>query len=244
MLRRTLAASLLVLALVPAAGADSLLTFKSHTDSFQVAGETQPAKDTEVRIWVAADRLRRDDGETSTILRLDRNKLYVVNHPEKTYSELTLPVDFVRLMPKGQEQVGALWAQQMKLAVKVTPAGETRKVNAWNARRVQMEITNATGMKIASTLWVSSEIAAWRDLNRLAATLAALQPGAADWARELEKIEGFPVLREDSVDAMGARFKTREELVSAETKDAPAGLYDPPAGYTAKPFNPLEGIGG
>jgi Domain of unknown function (DUF4412) len=244
MLRRAFAASLLVLALAMAASADSLLTLKSHTDAFQAMGETQPARDSEIRIWVAADRLRRDDGEASTILRLDRNKLYVVNHPDKTYSELTLPVDFVRLMPKGQEQVGALWAQQMKLAVKVTPAGETRKVNAWNARRVQMEITNATGMKIASTLWVSPEIAAWRDLNRLAATLAALQPGAADWARELEKIEGFPVLREDSVDAMGARFKTREELVSAETKDAPAGLYDPPAGYKARPFNPLEGIGG
>jgi hypothetical protein len=244
MLRRTLAASLLVLALAAASRADSLLTLKSHTDAFQAMGETQPARDTEVRIWVAPDRLRRDDGETSMILRLDRNKLYVVNHPDKTFSELTLPVDFVRLMPKGQEQVGALWAQQMKLNVKVTPAGETRKISAWNARRVMMEITNATGMKIASTLWVSSEIAAWRDLNRLAATLASLQPGAADWARELEKIEGFPVLREDSVDAMGARFKTREELVSAETKDAPAGLYEPPAGYTAKPFNPLEGVGG
>ncbi len=242
--RRAFLLALLFLAWASASGADSLLTLKSHTDAFQVAGETQPAKDTEVRIWVGADRLRRDEGESSTILRLDRNKLYVVNHPEKTYSELILPVDFVRLMPKGQEQVGALWAQQMKLAVKVSSTGETRKVNAWNARRVQMEITNATGMKIASTLWVSPEVEAWRNLNRLAATLAALQPGAADWARELEKVEGFPVLREDSVDAMGARFKTREELISAETKDAPAGLYEPPAGYTAKPFNPLAGIGG
>ena len=33
-----------------------------------------------------------------------------------------------------------------------------------------------------------------------------------------------------------SRFKTREELVSVETKDAPAGSYDPPAGYTAQPF--------
>lgn len=244
MSKRALLPFALLLALTSAAGADSLLTLKSHTDAFQAMGETLPARDVEVRIWVAADRLRRDEGETSMILRLDRNKLYVVSHAEKTYSELALPVDFVRLMPKGQEQVGELWAQQMKLAVKVGPAGESRRIGRWNARRVEVEITNATGMKIASTLWVSPEVEAWRNLNRLTAALAGLQPGAADWVRELEKIEGFPILREDSVEAMGSRFKSREELVSAETREAPAGLYDPPAGYQPKPFNPLEGIGG
>jgi len=33
-----------------------------------------------------------------------------------------------------------------------------------------------------------------------------------------------------------SHFKTREELVSVETKDAPAGAYEPPAGYTAQPW--------
>ena len=32
------------------------------------------------------------------------------------------------------------------------------------------------------------------------------------------------------------RFKTREELVSMETKDAPAGSYEVPAGYAAQPL--------
>jgi hypothetical protein len=36
---------------------------------------------------------------------------------------------------------------------------------------------------------------------------------------------------------MGAsRFKTREELVTVETKDAPPGSYEVPAGYAAQPF--------
>jgi len=220
--------------------ADSLLTVKSHADAFELKGETQPAKDTEVRIWVSGDRIRRDEGDTSMILRLDRNKLFLVHHPQKTYNEMTLPVDFVRLMPKGKEELGQTWARQMRLTVKVTPGGETKKIGGWNARRVQMEIVSAMGMKIGTTLWVSKDVAAYAALNKLTAALAALQPGAADWSQKLSQLDGFPVLKEDDVDALGAHFKTREELISVETKEAPAGIYDPPAGYKAEPFDPLE----
>lgn len=237
---------LLVLLLARAlpAAADTLLTLRNHVDAFQVAGENQPAKDTEVRIWLDGDKLRRDEGETTTILRLDRNKLYVVRHADKTWSELALPVDFVRLMPKGSEEAGAAWAQQMQLTVHLLPTQETRTIGSWNARKMKMDITNATGMKIASSLWVSKDVRGWSELNRLAATLAALQPGSASWVSALEKMDGFPVLREDRVEAMGARFGTREELVSAAAQDAKPGTYEPPAGYKQEPFNPLEGLGG
>jgi len=244
MSRRSLLLPVLLLAFAVPVTADTLLTLKNHVDAVQVAGESQPAKDTQVRVWLTDDKLRRDEGEVTSILRLDRNKLYVIRHADKTWSELPLPVDFVRLMPKGSEQVGALWAQQMKLTVQLKPTSETRTVGSWNARKVQMDITNATGMKIASTLWVSKDVPGWSNLNRLAATLAALQPGSESWVSSLEKMDGFPVLREDRVEAMGARFGTREELVSVETRDATPGTYDPPAGYKEAPFNPLEGLGG
>jgi uncharacterized protein DUF4412 len=228
----------LLLAASPAA-ADSLLTLQSHADAFQVAGETQPAKDTQVRIWVAGDRVRRDEGDTSMILRLDRDRLFILHHQEKTYNEVALPVDFVRLMPKEKENLGTLWAEKMKLTVKLTPAQETKKINSWTARRAQMDIASAMGMKIATTLWLSKEIADYAVLNKLSATLAALQPGAVEWSQKLAQMDGFPVLKEDDVDAMGARFKTREELVSVETKTAPVNLWDPPAGYTVEVFDPI-----
>jgi hypothetical protein len=196
-----------------------------------------------VRIWLAADRVRRDEGDTSMILRLDRNKLFIVHHQQKTYSELPLPIDFVRLMPKGKEALGQTWEQQMKLTVKVTPSAETRKVNGWTAHRAQMDIASAMGMKIGTTLWLSKDVAGYGVLNKLTAALAATQPGAADWSQKIGQLEGFPVLKEDTVDAVGARFKTREELVSVETKEAPAGVYEVPAGYTAEAFDPLAAAG-
>ncbi|HEX7184135.1 MAG TPA: DUF4412 domain-containing protein [Thermoanaerobaculia bacterium] len=243
MLRRTILLLALLTAAAVSAGADTLLTLQSHADEVRIAGETQPVKDVQVRIWVSGDRVRRDEGDTSTILRLDRNKLYVVRHPEKTYSEVPLPIDFLRLLPKSKQEVGRTWAEQMKLSVQVKPTSETRKINGWNARRVQMDIRSAMGMKIDTTLWVSQEIEGHRSLNKLTSILAALQPGAADWSSKLEQIEGFPVLKEDSVDAAGVRFKTREELLSVKSQDAPPGSFEPPAGYTPVPYDPLEGIG-
>lgn len=217
-MRRILPLLLFLFAAAPVA-ADTLLTIKSHVQGLTMAG----SPDGEIRIWVAGDRLRRDDGDaTSTILRLDRNRLYIVNHQDRTYSELSLPLDLQKL---GASQ------DALKTVVQVKPSNETKKIRSWNARRVEVDVSNAAGLKLDGTLWVSTDVEAYAALNRMAVSLAALQPGGANLARQLEEIGGFPVVQETDVEMNGSRFKTREELVSVETKAAPAGLYEPPAGY-------------
>lgn len=241
--RAVLPILLCLLAATPAVtGADSLFTVKSHTDAFQVAGQKQPAKDNQVKIWVSGDKLRRDDGEQTMILRFDRSRLYMVNHETKSYSEIPLPIDIRKMMPKGSEAMADQIANGMKLTVQVTPKSETKKVNQWNAKRYDVTIQSAMGMKISSTMWVSKEIDGYLPLNRLSATLASLQPGSAAWVKELEKIDGYPVLQESSIDALGAKFGTREELLAVEEKPAPDGTFEPPAGYTAQPYNPIAGM--
>lgn len=238
--RALLALSVLVLPLT--AGADTLYTMKSHTDAFQMGGQSQPAKDTTVKVWVSGDRLRRDEGEQSMILRVDQSRLYVLDHEDKTYSEIPLPIDLRKMMPKGSEAMADQIAAAMKVTVQVTPRDETKKVNQWTAKRYDVSVQSAMGMKIATTMWVSKEIEGFGPYNEFAGTIAALQPGSNEWVRQLEKIDGFPVLTESQVDALGARFGTREELVSVDTKDAPAGTFDLPAGYKAQPYNPIAGM--
>lgn len=234
--------ALSVLALPLAAGADTLYTLKSHTDAFQVGGQSQPAEDKTVKVWVAGDRMRRDEGEQSTIFRLDQNRLYVVDHEDKTYSEIALPIDLRKMMPKGSEAMADQIAAAMQVTVQVAPRDEVKKVNQWNAKRYDVSVQSAMGMKIATTMWVTKEIEGFGQFNKFAGTVAALQPGSNEWVKQLEKIDGFPVLTESQVDALGAKFGTREELVSVETKAAPAGAFDPPAGYKAQPYNPIAGM--
>ncbi len=241
MFRRTLFA-FLVLALPLAAGADTLYTMKSHTDAIKMGGQSQPAKDTTVKIWAAGDRLRRDDGEQTMIFRLDKNRLYMVDHEDKTFSEVTLPIDLRKMMPKGSEAMADQIAAGMKVTVQVAPSDETKKVGQWNAKRYDVTVQSAMGMKIATTMWVSKEIEGFAGFNKMAGAMASLQPGSGEWVKQLEKIDGFPVLTESQVDALGAKFGTREELVSVETKAAPAGNYDPPAGYKVQAYNPIAGM--
>lgn len=241
--RPTLALTLALLAIFPSlVGADSLFVAKSHTDAFEVAGQKQAAKDSQVKTWVSGDKLRRDDGDQSVIFRPDLKLVYLVDHDAKTYSELALPIDLKKMMPPGSEAMADQIAEGMKVTVQVTAKDDTRKVNQWNAKRYDVAVQSAMGMKINTTLWVSKEVEGYAAMNRLAAAMASLQPGSAAWVRELERIDGYPVLQESQVDALGAKFGTREELVSVETKAAPAGSFEPPAGYKAEPYNPIAGM--
>lgn len=214
----------LLLLAAAAAPADSLLTMRSSIEGLRM---DQP-RNSEVKIWIAGDKLRRDEGDSSYILRLDRNKLYVVHHAERSYSELALPID--------PGKIAAPAAEQMQ--VQVITTNEMKKIGGWNARKYKVDISNPAGLRLDTTIWASKDIVAYPAYNRMASSLAALQPGSAEWARKLEQVEGFPVLQEADVTMGGSRFKTREELVTVETRDSPAGAYEVPAGYTAQPFGP------
>jgi hypothetical protein len=219
--RRLLLSFLLSLLAAPAV-ADSVLTVRSSIEGLRM---DQPQKG-EVKIWIGGDKLRRDEGDVSYILRLDRAKLYILNHGEKSYSELAIPGDLEKITSPAGAQ----------LQVQVTATAETKKIGGWTARKYKVDLSNPEGLRLDTTIWASKDIASHDAYSRLAASLAALQPGSKEWSRKLEQIEGFPVLQEATVDMAGSRFTTREELVSVETKDAPEGAYEIPAGYTARPF--------
>jgi hypothetical protein len=228
----------LAAALAAPALADTLLTMKSHTDPVM----NQPAKDETTTTWVGKDRLARLGGDSSFIIRADQNKIYIIDAAAKTYSELDLPVDLTKYFPpEMQAQIGAM-LPQMKMTVKITPTDQARKIGNWNTRLYKAEIANAMGMKMDIDMWVTKDIAI--DLaayKSLANSLQGLQLGFEDVAREMAKIDGISVLTENTMSIMGNTVKSREEVVSAETKAAPAGTYDVPAGLTKETFNPMKG---
>ena len=47
-----------------------------------------------VTLWVGPNRVRRDDGNATSILLFDQKKLYIVDHQDKSYTAIDLPVDF------------------------------------------------------------------------------------------------------------------------------------------------------
>lgn len=234
-------AALLALGLAGGAAADTLLTVKTHVDAVQMGGMRQDARDLESTIWLGEQKVRRDDGQVSSILRLDKNKMYVLDHARKVYNVFDMPIDFKKLYPQGGEEMQARASDMSKMDVTVTPREEKRKIGDWNARRYDVVMTNAMGMKVETTMWVSKDVGVdVSALTRMAGAMTALKPGTLDWMKKMEELEGFPVLQEATVTMMGTPIKSTEHLVSVEKKEAPAGTYEPPAGYKEKPFDPTH----
>lgn len=231
----------LALSAAPAVEADTLLKMKNHTDAFQVMGQSQPAQDNEITVWIGDDRAYRSDGQTAVLLRLDQQKLYLMNPEDRTYSVLDLPVDFTEYLPPEMKQQMEQMLDAMTMSATVEPTDERKELNGWNTRLYRVNLSNEMGMSVASEVWVTEDVAvdlgSFKEMTR---AMASLQPGAAAAAEELLKIDGVPVLMESEITAMGGSTSSREELISAETKDAPAGTYEVPEGFTEQEWSPMS----
>jgi hypothetical protein len=230
-----------VAALLPlTAAADTVLTSKSHTDAFSIMGRQQPAEDRTIQTWLGNDRMARLGDTTDIIVRLDQKKLYMVNHEDKTFSPIDLPVDLKKIVPPEMAQVMEQMGGMMKMDATVTPTDETQKVGQWNAKKYLVAV-NAMGMKMDIESWHSKDVAVdYGALQQLAENRAALLPQGGDWIRKIAEIEGYPVRQTVTMTLMRSPMRSSQELVSVDEKAAPAGTYEVPAGYTEKAYNPME----
>jgi hypothetical protein len=222
------------------AGADLLLSVKGHADAFSVGDRTQQAHDSDVKIWLSADKMRRDEGPLTAIVRLDRQKLYLVNHADRTYSALDLPVDWKKFVPKGDQEKFQQYLTANQIKATVTPATETRKIRGWNTRRVDVELSSSRELKVSTQIWITKDLGLYAAYNKMSGVLASLQANSADWSHKIGQLDGFPVYQETQVSVGGASFKSREEVIVAETKEVPDVTYDIPLGFTATPYDPFR----
>ncbi len=233
LVRKTLSV-LFVLLLSAGIGAADLKVIKqTHQDGFTIMGQTQPAEDKQQTTWIGTNMMYMDQGDNVTIVRLDTMKLYVVDHTTETYHVLDLPIDLSTLVPPEMQPMLAM----MQFEVTVTPTDEHKQVGEWNARRYDISMTSQM-FSMKSTMW-ATKVAGYdpEAFNSMYVHLNSLQPGMADAVKEMGKIDGLVVEQQGLITMMGNEVGTSEKTISIDNMDAPAGTYDPPAGYTEKPFD-------
>ena len=234
---KTLAILAIVLLAAGIASADLKVVKMTHKDGFSMMGQTQPPEDTEQITWIGEDRLHMDQGATATIIRLDLNKLFVINHNDQSYNVLDLPVTLDDFMPPGM-------AEQMKMMmtfeVTVTPVDETKVIGEWEAKRFDMKMTSKM-MTMDAVIWSVDHPDLDMDaFYSMYEHMASMQPGMAAAAKEMRKINGLVIEQQSEMKMpmMGdISVKTSEKTTSITKIDAPEGTYDPPAEYTEKPFD-------
>ena len=238
-----------ILLLATGARADTLLTIKLRLETTppQPVTEKSPAAEMQL-LWVGDHRLREDTPELSisVISRFDRKKAYIVDHRAKTYAEADLPFDPAAKGPDQetgkQAATGDITSedrwQRQKAQMTVTLTDEVRRIGSWNARKVVVVSRPSFGGEATAVKWMSTEVGVDEGtLNRWQAVVlppGSMDPELLESQRQLDAIPGYPVLEEtrSSLGPGETEYRWHKELVSAESKEPPAGLYDPPAGYT------------
>ena len=236
LVRKTLAVLFVALMSAGIAAADLKVVKQTHQDGFTIMGQTQPPEDRQQTTWIGKEMMFMDQGNTATIVRADIMKLYVINHTDKTYHVLDLPVDLGTLVPPEMQPMLAM----MQFQVTVTPTEEHKQIGEWNARRYDMEMTSQM-FSMKTTMW-ATKVAGYDPVafNSMYVYLNSLQPGMADAVKEMSKIDGLVVEQQGVMTMMGNEVGTSEKTISIEDIEAPAGTYDPPAGYTETPFDFME----
>jgi hypothetical protein len=224
---------------VPAAASDLVVTTAKHADAMM----GQPAKDSVEVSWIGKDRMRMEDGERVTIVRGDLKKMYIVDTKAKTYSTIDLPLDMKKYLPA--EQAPMIEQMMSGMKVTVTPTTETKQIKDWEATRYTLAMSMPGGANITQEIWATKELPIdATSLQEMRATILSANPmGGSALSTEMQKVDGLPVLTERTMSVMGNEAKTTEEVTSIEQKDALAGHYDVPEGFTEKPFDPMAGMG-
>jgi len=217
--------------------ADLVLTRKTHNAAYTMPDGEVPARDSTTVVWVGKDRLRVDDGERIIVVRLDTQKLHVLDPLTKTAATTDLPVDLAALTPPDMAKLLADMGKSMKITSDTTT--ETRKIQGWDATKSVVRV----GANATITVWTTNDLPLERaNYDQLVGHAMSIRPGGAQVSTEMRKLGGVSVLTEREQTSNGVTMRSRDEIVSAETKDAPAGTYEVPADYTAKPFDAMEEI--
>jgi hypothetical protein len=224
--------------------ADVYIKQKNHTDGFSMMGQSQPAKDEMFVTWMSKDKARMDHGEDSSIIiRLDKNLMYMVNHAEKKYAEMPIGGKndiFSSALSgagmSGEEQAQAKkmmegFAKMMKPTVSVTATGEKQKIKEWNCQKYNMTMS-MMGTTSNFEIWATEDIKIDYDLYRnLTFSIMGQTPGVEDMMKEMSKIKGIVVTQQGTMSMMGTDVKSSQELLEVADQSAPAGTYELPEGY-------------
>jgi hypothetical protein len=212
--------------------ADVYIKTNTHTDAFDMMGTKQPAKDEVSEQWIGKDKFANVSPQQTIVMDLGNKKMYFIYNTTKTYVEAALPLDITKLLPAQAAQMMSM----MKITVKVSPTGETKKIGKWNCAGYDVNM-DMTMMQMKMKTWTTTDVPFdWKSFSEkmMGSVRAATMPFLDEKSMaEFKKIKGFQVAVDISMSMMGQNMNSNTRVLDIDpNKEAPAGIYSVPAGYT------------
>ena len=213
--------------------ADYYIKKQVSTGSFTIMGKTEPEKIETNEMWLGENKMAMHSVGQSFIVDLDKKVAYMVNHPNKSYVEMSLPIDMAQYIPEEMAQMAQM---MLNVTITVNPTGETQQIGTWNCSGYDVEM-GMMMLKIKMKIWASQDVPFdWKIFGeRMYTEMAKAMMRMGDVAvKEFMKIEGFQIKSEMSMNMMGADITSTDEVVEISEKAAPVGIYSAPESYTKK----------
>lgn len=220
--------------------ADVYIKQKTHTDAFEVMGQSQPAKDVINHMWLTDNKMASLSEDQSFIIDLDKNVVFWINSKEKTYIEMELPLDISKYLP---DQAADMMAN-MNISVTVQPTGTTETIAGKTCEKydVTMTIMMMMTMEMKMKVWATEDVPFdWKKFqDKMIQMFSPTMPLGEEALNAFKQIKGWQMRSEMTMNMMGTDMKTVQEVMEITEKDAPAGTYTVPEGYTKRDKFSLE----
>lgn len=232
---RLVAAGLVMLGLGGPACADTYLKIQLHTDSRYQNGAVIPAEDAAVENWISARKMASVSRTWRFVADLDQNVFILINLAEKSYLQLPLPLDLLNVVPADEKE--PITAYKYLGAVAAAEGGRT--ILGVPCKRFDIQRWVILGgdrfAEQETTAWYGPlpglDPATYLQLQRQFYALSNFGP---ELMETYLKIPGFAMAQESVRYIEGTAIKSSYLVTEMATRDAPAGIYAIPEGFTKK----------
>jgi hypothetical protein len=240
-MKRFLFYSCVILFIHQSGYSDSCIREKLHTDSYYYGGVTQPAEDGEREVWIGEKKMCSISEGWKVILDINQNFMVIVNRQDSSYVESSLPFEWHKVVIP--DLVTMLKAFEMRGTVKQT--GSRKRIGHWECQEYEINsYIIYQGDKINETdtkIWASREVLADNEhFSQMIEIMRKFANYDSSYIVELNKINGYQVLRESLFYPKGFSVTSNQKVVTVTQEDPPPGIYDIPTGFIKKQFLSLE----
>ena len=130
-------------------GADTYIKQIIQNKAFVLEGQEHEAKEEIIETWIGKNRLAKHGQGRSLIVLLDKKIIYIIDHVQKSYVEMTIPVDIHKYFPEPLEQLMG------QVTVTVSPTEEFQKIGKKECKMYEVDIDSfmiSMKMKVWATL--------------------------------------------------------------------------------------------
>ena len=220
--------------------ADVYIQQKTHTDAFEVMGQSQPAKDVINHMWLADNKMASLSEDQSFIIDLESNKVFWMNTQNKSYIEMDLPLDISKYLPEQAAQM----MSNMNISVAVQPTGTSETIAGKKCDKydVTMTIIMMMTMEMKMKVWATEDVPFdWKKFqDKMIQMFSPTMPLGEEALNAFKQIKGWQMRSEMTMNMMGTDMTTVQEVMEITKKDAPAGTYTVPEGFTKQDKFSLE----